>query len=146
VAIIQGVMSAKQLPLNYGRLVLSSILVAVALVGCGKQTATEGTSTNAKPEVMTVAGTTFSLSPNPVKGNADGLGIVKLAFTTDKTKLIEIHVGSPSGTILCRAPAPGVCDSGLWVNNGMVFYLQDGTAAKPDDAAATLGYVTAHVN
>jgi len=95
---------------------------------------------------MTVAGTTFSLSPNPVKGNGDGLGIVKLAFTTDKTKMIEIHVGSPSGTMMCRAPAPGVCDSGLWVNNGMVFYLQDGTAAKPDDPAATLGYATAHVN
>lgn len=141
-------MNKKHLPVNKCWRVASAVVVAVGLVSCGKQASTEDGAKNApsKSEVMTVAGTSFTVSPNPVQGNAQHLAVVKLAFTTDKTNVVEIHVGSPSGTMMCRSAAPGVCDTGLWVNDGMMFYLQDGTAAKVNDPAATLGYVTAHVN
>jgi uncharacterized protein (TIGR03437 family) len=57
----------------------------------------------------------------------------------------EVHVGAPDGPLVSRGPNVGNGQTGQWVTDGMVFYLQDvtkGKALTPDNTLATL---TVHV-
>ena len=121
--------------------------IALTLIGCGKtgseDKASGGNEAPAASVIVANPRATFTASPNPVTvSDGSKLGIVKLTWDTSATKSAEIRVGKPDGTLLCNGPSTYACDTGKWVTDGMTFYLQDSTAAKPTDAAATLNAVT----
>ncbi|MGA7414708.1 MAG: hypothetical protein WBW33_29835 [Bryobacteraceae bacterium] len=58
---------------------------------------------------------------------------------------VEIHVGSPSGTLFAATIGSGTAATGNWVSDGMQFYLQDVTNGKPLTLANTIGTATAHI-
>lgn len=89
----------------------------------------------------------FSASPNPIyTSNPYGLGQTTLTINAPLTaSTVEVHVGSPSGTILSQAGSKATMTTGLWVPNGMIFYLQNVTGGLPLTSANTLATVTAQV-
>ncbi len=64
-----------------------------------------------------------------------------LSWVAKKTDSVEIRVGAPYGLLLCRAGASGNAAVGNWVNNGMIFFLQDAAGGEPGSAAQTLDWV-----
>jgi hypothetical protein len=112
------------------------------LAACGKPQ--PGGDMSAAPAIAVSAlRASFSASPNPTHPIVDGrLGQTKLEWTTSAVKFAEIHVGKPDGPLFCKGTEKGSCETGQWVTNGMTFFLQDSTAAKPTDPAATLATVT----
>lgn len=89
----------------------------------------------------------FSASPNPIyTSNAYGLGQTTLTFNALSTvSTVQVHIGSPTGPQLGQASNPGSMATGLWVSNGMKFYLQNVTGGLPLTAANTIATVTAQV-
>jgi tetratricopeptide (TPR) repeat protein len=102
--------------------------------------------TLATPTAAAQPPVSFSADPNPVNV-VDGsqLGITSLAWKTPATEYAEIHVDKPNGALLCRGTSSGNCATGKWVKDGTTFYLQDSTAADPEDTEATLSTVVVHV-
>lgn len=64
-------------------------------------------------------------------------GVTTLIWHAPVAK-VEIHVGSPGGQLFAAGGSDGRAQTGPWVTNNMVFYLQDATAGKPTDGSATL--------
>jgi hypothetical protein len=89
----------------------------------------------------------FSASPNPIyTSNPYGLGQTTLTFKAPITVTnIEIRIGSPDGQLLGSAGNSGTAQTGPWVTNGMVFYLQNVTGGLPLTAGNTIATVTAQV-
>lgn len=138
-------------PTSGVRAALIPAIVVFVLIGCGKSGSEEKVATSAPapaPASPLVANprATFAAEPNPVIVN-DGtkLGVMKLTWSTTATKSTEIHVGKPDGTLFCEGYATGSCETGKWVSDGLVFYLQDSGAAKSTDPSATLAVVIAKV-
>jgi hypothetical protein len=126
---------------------LPAVTFALLLTGCGK-TDSEEKAAGTIPASVAVANprATFTADPNPVTAtDSNKLGVTKLTWSTTATKFAEIHVLTPNGTLLCTGRETGSCATGQWVANGMTFYLQDSTAAKPTDPAATLAAVVIKV-
>jgi hypothetical protein len=65
------------------------------------------------------------------------MGTTTLSWQAPVAK-VEIHVGSPDGTLFAAGGNQGLAETGPWVTDNMTFYLQDGTAAKPTDRSASL--------
>lgn len=86
----------------------------------------------------------FTASPNPVKPGSKGFAKVGLSFNTKVTQYVEVHVNAPNGPLLCQAKSTGTCVTDDWVTDGMTFFLQNSSAAKPIDPAATLATVMVH--
>lgn len=121
--------------------IVSLVLFSLGLASCG------GSNTNVPqiPPVKT-ADTTFGASPNPiVVTDGTGLGLTTLSWSTTKSKLVDIHVGGPDGTLMASVSASGTTPTGKWVRDGMQFYLQDASAPNKTDPSATLAVVTVKV-
>jgi hypothetical protein len=73
------------------------------------------------------------------------LGSAIISWTAPNAQLIEIHIGSPSGQLFTLEGNHGSISTGLWVSEGLTFYLQDVTNNKPLTAANTLATATAHL-
>lgn len=102
-----------------------------------------GTSINAPcPSV----GTTFTASPNPipVTGNAV-VGQTTLSWSAPDAQVIEIHIGSPDGTLFLTEGNRGSIQTGTWVSDGLTFYLQDVTGGKPLTSDSTLATLVVHL-
>jgi glucose/arabinose dehydrogenase len=86
---------------------------------------------------------TISASPNPIKVcDGTGKGVTMLSWNSSSTSVVEVHIGSPSGTLFARSgPGPRTATTGKWVTNGMIFYLQDVSNGLPLTSANTLGTV-----
>src|SRR5208283_485822 len=99
------------------------------------------------PPILATNPTVFSASPNPIYTTGGSLGTTTVfANAPAGTKSVEVHVGSPTGTLFYATTSltsQGV--TGNWVSNGLQFYLQDTSNGKPLTAANTLGVVTAQV-
>jgi len=85
----------------------------------------------------------ISAWPNPFAPDPNGLGQTTLVWTSVGTTQVEIHVNAPNG--------PGFAGSGQgsyalgtghWVNDGMIFYLQNVSNGLPLTSANTLATVT----
>ena len=59
---------------------------------------------------------------------------------------VEVHVGSPSGTLFAAGTGSGSSVTGSWVSDGMQFYLQDVTNGKALTPANTTAVATAHIS
>ena len=91
------------------------------------------------------AGGAFSLSPNPIlAGNGGTLGTGTLSWNVTQSA-VEVHVGSPGGTLLGTGGATGTSQPIPWITNGMTFYLQDATQGTVTSPANTIASVTAKV-
>jgi|SRR5271157_1266084 len=126
-----------------------AITLALTLIGCGKsgseETASGAGAAPATSPAVANPRATFTASPNPTIATAEKLGKTSLNWSTTATQRAEVRVGKPDGTLMCAGLAAGSCTTGQWVTDGMTFYLQDSTAAKPTDPAATLAAVTVRV-
>lgn len=88
----------------------------------------------------------FAATPNP----ADVLfseGTIQLSQTILSWNVmgvstVSITIGAPNGQLFANAGPSGTATTGVWVSNGMTFYLQDTTGGKPLTAANTLATVT----
>lgn len=103
-------------------------------------TSTRGTtidSVNARVRSATIAA-----SPNPAMADLDGYGQTTLQWSAAGVDLVEIRVGSPGGPLFSRSTAgTWQAQTGQWVRDGMVFYVQDVTGGAPLTAANTLAIV-----
>jgi hypothetical protein len=96
----------------------------------------------------------ISASPNPIPvPPGSTLGATTVQWNVPNTgewfqsaaRLVEVHIGSPTGPIFAAGGNTGSATTGEWVTDGMVFYLQDVTSGKPLTAANTISTVVAHL-
>jgi len=102
-----------------------------------------GTSINAPcPSV----GPSFTANPNPipVTGNAI-VGQTTLNWNAPDAQVIEIHIGSPNGTLYTEQGNRGSIQTGVWVSDGLTFYLQDVTGGNPLTSNYTLATLVVHL-
>jgi len=87
-------------------------------------------------------GTSFSANPNPIPVTGGNFqGSTTISWNAPDAEVIEVRIGSPDGKLFTRAGNRGSIQTGNWVSDGMVFYLQDVTGGKPltaDNTLATL--------
>jgi hypothetical protein len=97
----------------------------------------------------------FSASPNPIptwsslpgsflEGAAD-VGSTTLQWNAPSASAVEIHIGSPSGTLLTAGGPAGSVPAGHVVSDGTAFYLQDATNDDATSATNTLGTLVVHL-
>jgi hypothetical protein len=89
----------------------------------------------------------FQASPNPIPvapGKTAGMATLYWNAPASASTL-EVHLGTPDGPLFARGPNVGSAQTGPWVTEGTVFYLQDVTNNKPLTSANTLATLTMHV-
>jgi parallel beta-helix repeat protein len=91
-------------------------------------------------------GPSFTASPNPipVTGNAV-VGQTTLSWSAPDAQAIEIHIGSSNGTLLTAQGNRGSIQTGLWVSDGLTFYLQDVSGGNPLTSDYTLATLVVHL-
>ena len=88
----------------------------------------------------------ISASPNPiVVCDGSGQGTTKLTWSASGATSLEVHIGSPTGTLFAQSGFSGSKTTDNTVTNGTVFYLQDVSGGLPLTAANTLATVTVTV-
>jgi parallel beta-helix repeat protein len=87
---------------------------------------------------------TASPNPIPVTGNAV-VGQTTLNWNAPDAQVIEIHMGSPSGTLLTQQGNRGSIQTGAWVSEGLTFYLQDVSGGNPLTSDYTLATLVVHL-
>ncbi len=80
---------------------------------------------------------TFTGSPDPFTPNSKGVGQITLMWSAPGVSTAEVHLSSPSGQLFTRGTGSGSAMTGVWVTNGMTFYLQDVSASTPGTTLAT---------
>ncbi len=91
---------------------------------------------------------TITANPNPIQVcDGSGTGVTKLTWTVTRptTKRVEVHVNAPDGPLFSHTLGPGSADTGKWVEDGTVFYLQDVTNSPPLTEEHTLATVRVSV-
>lgn len=89
----------------------------------------------------------FYANPNPIQSGGTGLGPTTASWdATEQSGVtsVEIHIGSPNGTLLVAA-GPSASNSTNSVSNGTVLYLQDVSGGKALTSANTLSTLTIEV-
>ena len=91
-------------------------------------------------------GGTLTASPNPIPygGNSAPCCATTLTWNAPNSTIVEIHVGSPDGTLLASGGPQGSAATGTWVSNGLTFYLQDASNGNSTSASNTLASVTVY--
>ena len=116
----------------------------LAMAGCSGPTQSN-MSAPAPPSTGT-KNATITADPNPIQVcDGSGTGVTKLTWTSVGPAVVEMHVNSPNGDLLARTGANGTAATAKWVTNGMIFYLQDVSGAKPLTQENTLATVTVKV-
>jgi 6-phosphogluconolactonase len=73
-------------------------------------------------------GVTFWANPGPIVINDNsGYGQTTLSWNAPNVAAPEIRVGSPTGPSMGFQASAGSTTTGKWVNDGMMFYLQNGS-------------------
>ncbi len=90
----------------------------------------------------------ISASPNPITvTDGSGLGVTTLTWNSSGTRNVEIHLGSPTGSLFSRSGAGAwTATTGKWVSDGLTFYLQDISNGLPLTSANTLSTVRVTVH
>jgi parallel beta-helix repeat protein len=100
------------------------------------------TSVNAPCPSM---GTLLTAIPNPipVAGNAT-YGMTSISWSAG-SDAVEVHIGSPDGILFASGGRRGSANTGVWVPDGMTFYLQDVSGGKPLTSENTLASLVVHL-
>jgi hypothetical protein len=77
--------------------------------------------------------------------DGSGLAVVSVSWSVPEGVAVEVHVGDPAGPLFSNRLGSGSADTGKWVTDGTVFYLQDASPGRPLSAASTLATATVHV-
>jgi 6-phosphogluconolactonase len=85
-------------------------------------------------------GVTFWATP-VIASDSSGAGETTLFWNAPEASLVEVRVGSPTGTLFTRQQSFGSATTGRWITDGFTFYLQDVSDGKPLDAANTLARI-----
>ena len=89
---------------------------------------------------------TIIATPNPTGAqDSYGCGITTLEWRSSETTQVEVHLHAPDGQLLTRSGPAGTALTGQWVENDMVFYLQDVSDGAPLTGEHTLGTVRVRV-
>ncbi len=89
---------------------------------------------------------TLTAQPDPITGDVNKLGVATLSGTSTLAETLEIHVGAPNGVLFARfGPGPFSYKTGIWVTNGMTFYLQNVSGGLPLTSVNTLATAVARV-
>jgi hypothetical protein len=81
--------------------------------------------------------------PNPiVVCDGSGAGKTTIRWTSAEGQKVEVRVGSPEGALFASGTGIGSWDTGKWVLDGTVFYLQDASADRPLAPESTLATTT----
>jgi YD repeat-containing protein len=99
---------------------------------------------SAVPKSFTLSASgSITAGPNPIQVCDDtGVGVTTLSWSTSGTSEVDVRVGAPNGTLFVTAGPTGSVTTGKWVNQGMVFYLQNASYGDRTSAANTLATVT----
>ncbi|MEK6325730.1 MAG: hypothetical protein AABN33_29160 [Acidobacteriota bacterium] len=113
-----------------------------ATLACSTATPTNTNTATLAPEKKTKATGTLTADPNPVKVcDGSGVGITRLTWSASGTSVVEVRIGSPDGALFSNTPAAGgSAETGKWVGNGAVIYLQDATG--PRNSEYTIAKIT----
>ena len=85
----------------------------------------------------------FVAFPNPIPVAAGAaLGNTTISWNVPGVDMVEVHVGSPAGDLFSSGGNRGTATTGLWVSDGLRFYLQDVSGGKPLTTANTLAILT----
>jgi hypothetical protein len=101
--------------------------------------------TTASATPATYDGASLTASPNPASTTPGVAAQVTLTWSAPSATVIEIHVGSPSGPLFTHNVNSGSMQTGTWVTNGLVFYLQDVSLGQALTSTYTLATVTVTV-
>jgi hypothetical protein len=137
-------------------LVLSAVVfLALAIAGCGgqqgqpqtgnanKTDAKQASAPTSAVEKKTAATGTITADPNPIKVcDGSNAGVTTLSWSVTGTPEVELRIGSPDGGQFARTGPVGRKETGKWVGDGMVIYLQDVYNGKPLTAEYTIATVT----
>jgi hypothetical protein len=97
---------------------------------------------------------TFYLDPNTVDASqpttiaaqpGSALGRVRLMWAAPGAETVEVRIGAPSGALFAAGGYTGIASTGLWVSDGMTFFLQDRSNNKALTESNTLAKLTVHV-
>jgi hypothetical protein len=88
--------------------------------------------------VASSGGNPFVASPNPAPvAYGESLGQTTLYFNVPGANTLQIRVNSPTGPLFAQTGASGTAVTGVWVSDGMTFYLQDISNGLPGVTVAT---------
>jgi hypothetical protein len=128
------------------------VLSVVGMLACSKpadqpQPVNSQSNKNTTPTASakkTTATGTIAANPNPIKVcDGTGSGVTTLTWSASGTSMIEVRMGSPDGGQFARTgPAGGTKQTGKWVGNGAVVYLQDVSEGKPLTSEYTIATLT----
>jgi hypothetical protein len=122
--------------------------VVAAYLGQGLYLSSTSSTVNVVVNVASPQGTLTAL-PNPIvvlPRTGMGLaGATTIQWSAPTATTVEVHVGSPTGTLFAGGGRTGSSTTGPWVTDGMVFCLQDTSGGKPLTGANTLAVLVVHV-
>jgi len=98
------------------------------------------TSVNAPCPAPAAPFLTASPNPIPVTGGAN-FGVTTISWIAPGAPAVQVRVNSPDGGLLASGGERGSVQTGLWVADGTIFYLQDVSDGKPLTADNTLASV-----
>ena len=123
-------------------------MVVSAYLGQGVYLSSTSTPLNVVVNVASPQGTLIA-SPNPiviVVPYASPIGgTTTIQWSAPPATTVEVHVGSPTGTLFAGGGNTGSATTGTWVTDGMVFCLQDTSGGKLLTGANTLAVLVLHV-
>jgi hypothetical protein len=96
------------------------------------------------PPSYVPASLTASPNPIPVSGGAF-LGMTTITWNAPSVTYTELRVGAPDGALFAEGLSSGSVPTGLWVTDGMTFYLQDVSNNQPLTSANTLATLVVHL-
>ena len=102
------------------------------------------TSVNAPCPVLGPPSLTASPNPIPVTG-AEIHGMTTITWVAPGAEAVEVRIGSPNGQLFASGGKRGSAQTGLWVADGMTFYLQEVTKGKPLASNNTLATIVVHL-
>jgi parallel beta-helix repeat protein len=84
----------------------------------------------------------LTASPNPIPVTGAAMrGITTISWIAPGVEAVEVRIGSPNGVLFVGGGSRGSVQTGLWVPDGMTFYLQDISGGKPLTGENTLATV-----
>ena len=91
-------------------------------------------------------GPTLMASPNPISiTGSTAVGSTTISWNAPGTDVIEIRIGKPDGQLFTRMGNRGSIQTGNWVSDGMIFYLQDVSSGRPLTSDYTLATIVMHL-
>ena len=101
-------------------------------------------TSSATPAVSDSASLIANPNPIPVTGSAF-LGQTTISWNAPMSRIIQVRVGAPNGTLLTDNVNSGSMMTGPWVGEGTTFYLQDVSQGQANTAANTLATLVVHL-